>query len=191
MKAHINNTESSNTYVGKFTSLEQLKNFTKKVNRYAVGEAVYVEDEDKLYAFDGYTWRPLEVKTDGKGLELSLFDMNEQILRQQGPLKGEDVDKAKDVLADYINFSPKGDYYMLLNHKKSYFTVFNMVNEGDYQFFDFGNAVLQCASDLGEIYSVSRTEDNQAIEIWVCDEDDTMHCLYLFNYDKGIVKVKK
>ena len=189
MKAHINSSESSNTYTGKFTSLEQLKNFTKKVNRYAVGEAVYIEDEDKLYAFDGYTWRPLEVKTDGKGLELSLFDMNEQILRQQGPLKGEDVDKAKEIIMGY--YSTDVSYYMLLNHKKSYFTVFNMANEGEFQFFNLSNAVLQCASDLGEIYSVSKTEDDQAIEIWVVDPDDTMHCLYLFNYDKGIVKVKR
>lgn len=189
MKAHINKSESSNTYVGKFTSLEQLKNFTKKVNRYAVGEAVYIEDEDKLYAFDGYTWRPLEVKTDGKGLELSLFDMNEQILRQQGPIKGDQIKEAKETILNY--YSADVSYYMLLNHKKSYFTVFNMADEGEFQFFDLGNAVLQCASDLGEIYSVTKTEDGQAIEIWVVDPDDTMHCLYLFNYDKGIVRVAR
>lgn len=189
MKAHVN--KPSQSYVGKFTTLEQLKNFTKKVNRYAVGELVFVEEENKMYTFDGYNWKPVEAKTDGTGLELSLFDMNVQILRQQGPLSEDGLEKAAGILEDYISFSPMADYYMLLNHKKSYYTVFNVTEDLDWKFETFSHAVISCASDLGKIYSVSRTEDNQAIEIWVLDPDDTMHCLYLFNYDKGIVKVKR
>ena len=189
MKAHINTPTQS--YVGKFTTLEQLKNFTKKVNRYAVGESVYIEDEDKMYAFNGYDWKPIEAKTDGTGLELSLFDMNEQILRQQGPLTYEARDEAMSLITDYYNATSEACYYMLLNHKKSYYTVFNATCEGDCHFFNFADAVLSCATDLGEIYSVSKTEDNQAIEIWVLDSDNTMHCLYLFNYDRGIVRVKR
>jgi dTDP-4-dehydrorhamnose reductase len=99
--------------------------------------------------------------------------------------------EAMALITDYYNTTCETSYYMLLNHKKSYYTVFHISNEGDCNFFDFADAVISCATDLGEIYSVSRTEDNQAIEIWVCDEDDIMHCLYLFNYDRGIVKVKK
>jgi hypothetical protein len=102
------------------------------------------------------------------------------------------LEKAAGILEDYISFSPMADYYMLLNHKKSYFTVFYLTKEEEeYQFSKFSKAVLSCASDLGTLYSVSRTEDNQAIEIWVLDSDDTMHCLYLFNYNQGIVKVKR
>lgn len=188
MKAHVNTPTQS--YVGKFTTSEQLKNFTKKVNRYAVGELVYVEDEDKMYMFDGYDWKPVEAKTDGTGLELSLFDMNAQIIKQQGPLDEDGMKNAEGILEDYFNFSIKAQYYMLLNHKKSYYTVFNITDSWDWNYETFSHAVISCASDLGKIHSVARTEDNQAIEIWVCDEDDTMHCLYLFNYDKGIVKVK-
>ena len=192
MKAHINTPTQS--YVGKFTTLEQLKNFTKKVNRYAVGELVYVEDEDKMYAFNGYEWKPVEAKTDGTGLELSLFDMNEQILRQQGPLDEEGIKNAEGIIEDYISFSPTAEYYMLLNHKKSYYTVFNITEDFDWKFETFSHAVISCASDLGKIYSVSRTEDNQAIEIWVSktsSKTSLINCLYLFNYDKGIVKVKR
>lgn len=193
MKAHIRNNAvplDNNSYVGTFKDLLQLKTVTGKVNRYAVGEVVYVEDQEKMYMFDGYDWKPIEAKSDGTGLELSLFDMNAQIIKQQGPLNEEGMKKAEGVLEDYFNFSSKAKYYMLLNHKKSYYTVFNITDSWDQNFETFSSAVLSCASDLGKIYSVARTEDNQAIEIWVCDEDDTIHCLYLFNYDKGIVKVK-
>ena len=152
---------------------------------------VYVEDEEKMYVFDGYNWKPVEAKTDGTGLELSLFDMNAQIIKQQGPLDEAGLKNAEVILEDYFNFSPKAKYYMLLNHNKSYYTVFNVTESWDWDYETFSQAVISCASDLGKIYSVTRTEDNQAIEIWVCDEDDTIHCLYLFNYDKGIVKVKK
>lgn len=193
MKAHVRENAvplDFKSCVGSFKNLLQLKTVTGKVNRYAAGEIVYVEDEEKMYLFNGYEWKPVEAKTDGTGLEVALFDMNEQILRQQGPLDEDGIQHAVDVLLDYISFSPIGKYYMLLNHKKSYYTVFNITEEC-WQFESFAEAVLSCCNDLGVIYSVSRTEDNQAIEIWVCDPDDTMHCLYLFNYDKGIVKVKR
>lgn len=192
MKAHVRKDAvplDSKYYVGTFKDFEQLKTVTNKVNRYAVGEMVYVEDEEKMYLFDGYAWKPVEAKTDGTGLELSLFDMNEQILRQQGPLTWCGRNEAMALINDYYNVTREASYYMLLNHKKSYYTVFHATYEGDYNFFDFADAVLNCASDLGEIYSVSMTDDGQAVEIWVVDPDDTMHCLYLFNYDKGIVKV--
>ena len=194
MKAHVREDAvplDSKVYVGTFKDLSQLKAVTSRVNRYAVGEMVYVEDEEKIYVFDGYNWKPVEAKTDGTGLELSLFDMNAQIIKQQGPLDEEGLKNAEGILEDYISFSPVGEYYMLLSHKKSYYTVFNVTEDVDWKYETFGHAVISCANDLGKIHSVARTEDNQAIEIWVCDEDDTMHCLYLFNYDRGIVKVKR
>jgi hypothetical protein len=122
---------------------------------------------------------------------VNLYDFNRVNMGRLPLLKTkEELEGAKQVVRNFIN-EKLAQYYMLLNHKKSYFTVFNMADEGEFQFFDLGNAVLQCASDLGEIYSVTKTEDGQAIEIWVVDPDDTMHCLYLFNYDKGIVRVAR
>jgi hypothetical protein len=52
----------------------------------------------------------------------------------------------------------------------------------------FGNEVVDCLNNIGDIKAIDLTEANDAIEIWVQDGENVT-CLYLFPYDSGVVQV--
>jgi hypothetical protein len=72
---------------------------------------------------------------------------------------------------------------MLYGKEISYFTLFR-ISDSTY----FGNEVIDCLNNVGDIKAIDFTEAQDAIEIWIQDEDGPT-CLYLFPYDSGLVQV--
>lgn len=159
------------------TILDNLRNHEK-------GEIAYVKDENKYYVFKD-EW--VEVEPSKEILGMSLYEMNKMVLGQLPKLDAKAIAEAKTAIYDYVHDKDHADdYYMLLCHELKYFTVF--VNDEN---CDDGNsieiALMDCLSYVGEIKSIERTEDKQAIEIWVTTPEDDTYVMYFFDYGRGIV----
>lgn len=135
--------------------------------------------EGKIMVWHDNTWN--EVKMEGGGINMGLYDMNKQIISQMPYL--EDFDKAmNDVVTLYETYHNK--YFMLYGKEISYFTVFEII-EPQY----FCEEVLSCLLNVGPIKAMDLTAVGDAVEIWVQPTDEEPTCLYLFPYDNGIVQV--
>jgi hypothetical protein len=72
---------------------------------------------------------------------------------------------------------------MLYGKEISYFTLFQkQMLAAD----NFTSAVFKCLNNLGNDIRVFEVIDENTLEIWIGYEDDVT-CMYLFNYDEGVV----
>lgn len=147
--------------------------------RYTPDEGEIIQTpEGKFMIWHDNTWN--EVKIDGGGINMGLYDMNKQIISQLPCM--EDFSKAlEDIRTLHETYWNK--YYMMYGKEISYFTLFEIIG-----YNDFGNDVIDCCTNIGPIKAMDLTEAGDAIEIWVEIEDGPT-CLYLFPYDSGIVRV--
>lgn len=124
---------------------------------------------------------------------ISLYELNRQIIKQQGPLQEKDIKSKMDMLKEFSNTFEK--YSLLYGKEINYFTLFVKDENWELESLDLG--VIECLFNIGTIYSIEYTKEKDAIEIWVEVEinSDTekseklVTCMYLFPYDAGIVKV--
>ena len=147
--------------------------------RYTPDEGEIIQTpEGKFMIWHDNTWN--EVKIDGGGINMGLYDMNKQIISQLPCM--EDFSKAlEDIRTLHETYWNK--YYMMYGKEISYFTLFEIIG-----YNDFGNNVIDCCTNIGPIKARDLTEAGDAIEIWV-EVEDGPTCLYLFPYDSGIVRV--
>ena len=142
------------------------------------GEIIQNSLDDKFYIFKDGDW--MLINMESSGINMGLYDMNKQIISQLPVLT--DLEEKKEVIhklhIEWGNF-----YYMLYGKEISYFTLFK-IKEPQY----FGNEVIECLKNIGEIKAIDFTETQDAIEIWV-EDDNGPTCLYLFPYDNGVVQV--
>ena len=154
----------------------------------AEGQTVLLSDEPIMYSYyDGANWIESEtpigaIKDINMGM--SIYELNKQLVEQEGPLTNP---KEKICLIDSYREETGATFYLLYGKEISYFTLFTCIYQ-EYEFETLGEAVFECLSNVGEVYSVERTADENAIEIWI-KADDNMTCLYLFPYDSGIVRI--
>ena len=149
----------------------------------------YCEEDSKIYQYKDNNWE--EVKTENKGLEMKLYDLNKNIMSQMPPLTKKEIkNKCKEILKDYQEKTPN-TYYMLLCKEYNYYTLF--VNDGITVCTTIGHDNLPATlrdivSELGEVYSIEPTEDKYAIEIWIKPHDvEEPLAFYFFNYQQGVV----
>lgn len=117
-------------------------------------------------------------------IEMSLYDMNKQIMFQMPELDEEKIVAAKNLIKEYdITFESK--YYMLLCNEYKYYTIFNCEKQNKETLED---VVFECLNNVGQVVSIDKTEDNAAIEIWVKLEKEAK-VFYLFDYNKGVVEL--
>ncbi len=158
------------------------KSILHSLKNHENGEVAYVRDEKKFYVYNE-GW--VEMQANNDVMSMSLYEMNQMILGQVGKLEGEALDKAKETILNYISDEMhKDDYYMLLCHEIKYFTVFIKDGESDEKIED---VLLECLNCIGEIKSIERTEDKEAIEIWVTTPENDTYVMYFFDYGRGIV----
>lgn len=122
---------------------------------------------------------------------VSLYELNRQMIKQQGPLKEEDIKLKMDMLKDYSK-STDNKYYLLYGKELGYFTLFVKDSNWELESLDLG--VIECLANVGTIYSMEYTKCKDAIEIWVEtkpteENEGILTCMYLFFYDSGIVKI--
>ena len=124
---------------------------------------------------------------------ISLYELNRSIIKQQGPLKEEDIKSKMDMLKAFSHTFEK--YSLLYGREINYFTLFVKDENWELESLDLG--VIECLSNTGTIYSIEYTKEKDAIEIWMeveinSDTEESeklVTCMYLFPYDAGIVKV--
>lgn len=166
-----------------FQTFKQLQKYTEKHGRFQEGDVVKVHDEDKYYIYrDG--WQELKAEIKGGEVGLNLYDLNKQIMAQMEPWeveRWEEAEKDIDAWESKIN----AHYYMMLCKEKSYYTIF--VDDG-YEFHGLGAAVRECLEFVGDVVSIDI--EPEVIEIWIKELDDA-YCMYLFNYDEGVVSFKR
>ena len=124
---------------------------------------------------------------------VSLYELNRQIIKQQGPLEEKDIKSKMDMLKAFSHTFEK--YSLLYGKEINYFTLFVKDKNWELESLDLG--VIECLNNIGTIYSIEYTKEKDAIEIWVEVEinpdteksEKLVTCMYLFPYDNGIVKV--
>ena len=126
---------------------------------------------------------------------VSLYELNRQMIKQQGPLKEEDIKLKMDMLKEFSNTFEK--YSLLYGREINYFTLFVKDENWELESLDLG--VIECLFNIGTIYSIEYTKEKDAIEIWIeveteinsdtKENEKLLTCMYLFPYDTGIVKI--
>ena len=119
-----------------------------------------------------------DIKVNG-GMNLSLYEMNKQVISQLPGI--EDI----AVLTPIRKYQNKdGKYFMLLCRDLNYYTLFVIDLESDVR---IEQEVLECLKELGTIKSVEEFEDKNLVEIWVQPENSDPVVMYFFNYDRGVI----
>ena len=147
--------------------------------RYTPTEGEIIQTpEGKYMIWHEDTWN--ELKMEGGGINMGLYDMNKQIISQLPALTDftKAIENIRNLHGKYWN-----QYYMMYGKEISYFTLFKVCGKNE-----FGQDVIDCCMNVGTIKAMDMTEAENAIEIWVENEDGPT-CLYLFPYDNGVVQV--
>ena len=165
--------------------VEDLKNSLLLANHANEGDFCIIEETKEGYKFQNGEWIPYIPEITGKGPEISLYELNRSIIRQQ---PNYETEKMKEFISDLENYfnSTNNKYYMLLSIETSYYTVFvNNPNETN-ELKDLGSAILAISLAIGPIVSHENCEDH--VEIWFRDKKDNEVYVYmLFPYDMGVV----
>lgn len=167
-----------------FPSMEQLNNYTNKINRFEKGEIAYLTDTSEFLTFDGEQWQKANVSNEGKGLTFNLYDLNKTIFQQLPTVDTKKIDNIINTINNYNN-EINSNYYMLLCKDISYYTLFTQDILAEFK--SLGEAVITCAQDVGNIISADFIEENNAIEIWVRNNAEEVYCMYLFDCRQMIV----
>ena len=120
-----------------------------------------------------------EKKPEGT-LNLSLLDLNKQIIGQQADL---DVNIAKERIQSFKFKNNDTRHFMLLSNEIHYFTVFNIDKAAKETMED---AIIECVQNFGVIKAVEVNEND--IDIWVKKSEDEVIFFKLFDYDWGIIE---
>lgn len=143
-------------------------------------EIIQNSQDNEMYIYKNGSWLKIDAKQSG--INLSLYDMNKQIVSQLPELTNL---LEKETLINHFHNIIMNNFYMLYGKEISYFTLFQIFDASK-----FGYDVIDCLKNIGIIKAIDLTERADAIEIWVEGEDGPT-CLYLFPYDSGLVKVGK
>ena len=125
-----------------------------------------------------------EEKTKANGnINMSLYDLNKQIVAQLPVLTDEELKEKYDLINEYGNFK---EWCMMLNKEIGYYTVFHHIPKDAEE--TFASAVLDCCASLGDVKAIDwADEDHQAIEIWIV-KDNEAFAFYLFDYAQGVIE---
>ena len=157
-----------------------------KLPRPHEGQVAIDKDTNIAYVYNN-GWQPLDnVKLEGQGLNMSLYDLNKSIISQLQTIT--DFTNAISLIDEFVK-ETNNKYYMLYAKDISYFTIFHIEKYGE--FMNLGDGAVECLRNVGEVKSVDYTEAKDAIEIWIQQEGNEPICAYLFPYDNGIVTIEE
>lgn len=145
-----------------------------------IGEVVQDAVTGNFMVWTNEGWNT--VKSENSGINMGLYEMNKQIISQLPKLTEAELFD-RDLLINTLHAKFNNEFYMLYGKEISYFTLFRIFDS-----IRFGNEVIDCLNNVGDIKAIDFTEAQDAIEIWIQDEDGPT-CLYLFPYDSGVVQV--
>lgn len=161
------------------------------------GEIAYCCSENKYYMYidEVQGWKPYNISLNSSGVNISLYELNKSIISQLPVFDENAWNGSEKIFNDWLEKQlekqPKPKYFMLYGRDINYFTVFRKVS-GTADFKTFFMGLKEILNNIGDVYIIDPVEDDSAIEIWIryIDEEqniDEMTCLYLFNYDEGVL----
>ena len=153
------------------------------------GAVVFNKANKKYYGHHENQWVELNCDFGKGGPQISLYDLNRQAVNQFPIMTDEQLDKLANNFTTYSQENIDGRYYMLLCRDFNYYTIFEKSTDTTESFSD---AVLDVLKTGLICYSIERTEDGEAFEIWAKikgDAEDSNYpaVFYLFPYDRGVV----
>lgn len=148
-------------------------------------EKVFCEQENATYVYRNGCWAKDEPVQINSGINLA--EMNRSIISQLPPM---DMEKEREtIMEELINWTNNysDHYYMLYGKEIGYFTL---IHESEFSSEEtVAGVALECAQNLGPIYSVSM--EPGAYEFWVKLNDTGAYTyLYLFPFDNGVTEVR-
>ena len=142
------------------------------------GDLILVDNDKQVYCCKNGELTPI---SSDANLNLSLYDLNKNIISQLEPLDLNEIGEKMSLFKDFYN-KTDNKHYMLLCKEYNYYTIFecdSMLNMPT-----FGAAISEVISNVGEVYSIEATENKDAVEIWIKPEgEETPLVFYLFPYD--------
>ena len=110
----------------------------------------------------------------------TLYELNQQALKNVPAMKIQETTKAVTELADYIKNSGN-KYFMLLNKERSDYTIFIYEEKAR----ELAEEMIGCLTDRGELLVVEK-QDNGAYECWI-RRSELVYMYYLFPYDNAVI----
>lgn len=167
-------------------SFEELIYERDNMNPPKLNEVAICKDTDDKYIWDGYGWIPLKEEEEEEStldMGINLYDLNKQLVEQLPDYNEDNLEIGKSLINEFLK-TTNSSYYMLLNKDINYYTVFaiNLFSEKC-----CADEIMACITELGAVKSISKTDDEQAIEIWIKQEDN-ISVMYLFNYAGGVIE---
>lgn len=159
--------------------VKDLKTLMKLKTNNKEGELALVEETRTLYKWDGTNWN---IHKDPKGINVSLFELNQSAMTALPPLPAEEIENAKNAIHDFVHGS-KQVWFMLLSNEKRYYTVFN-TKSGNKELPKIEDEVIECLEGQGQIKAFENLGDS--IELWVTTEEQS-YVYYLFGYNRGVI----
>lgn len=129
-----------------------------------------------------------EAMIDESGnLGMSLYDVNKNFMADQPALSQDELTASLKVIEDYVfNTYKNSTYFMLLCKELSYYTVFVRDSESSTNILT--DEVLNCLQWIAkDILSIELNTTNNTPEIWIRTPEEEVVCMYLFNYDNGVI----
>ena len=115
----------------------------------------------------------------------TVYDMNKTASENEELLNKPALGTRLKRIEKFIN-EQKDTYFMLLNKETSNYTLFNIQNKNR---TDFAISELkECLENRGKIVSIDLTEDKNAYEIWLRNEEGDI-AYFFFPYDLGVIEV--
>ena len=148
--------------------IEQVDTLEEILEPYA-GQTVWCATEDKVYRFDPIEgWQHIGTDETASSIGMNMYDINKQIVAQLPAISEADMITVKrEIIRKYADY-----------------TIFRI----DLKLADetLDDVLIECAANIGTIKSVGFTEDEQALELWMTNEEDT-YVAYFFPYDQGVI----
>lgn len=139
------------------------------------GTIVFIENEKKYQMYENEAW--VDYNPD---LKLSLYDMNKNLVASQ---RNMDWRKVEGVIKKW---NPQGTYFLMYCKDIGYFTLFKKTEGAPEKFHE---VFKDCLINVGDLKACDITEEGNGLEIWVKPKDsNSAICMYLFNYDEGVVE---
>lgn len=148
------------------------------------GEVCFLEDTKQYMMYKDGIWMPIQANMTSEGLQINLYELNKQIVSQLPAFEDSQWEGAKKVFEDWSKFR-YNEYFMLYGREISYFTIFKRISKNG-EFESLFEALKTCLEHIGTVHGFDIVNDNSALEIWV-NTNGEMTCLYLFEYDEGVV----
>lgn len=115
----------------------------------------------------------------------NLYDINKQLMTDSLPLSEKELESVKRMIEKNQLKSNKDIYYMLLCHEQRDYTIFHLTSTDSKK--NCTLELIECLKNRGNILSIEKTIDDQALEIWIRTVEG-IFCYQMFEYTAAVIQ---